>query len=348
MRYLIIFLLILFQSRSYSQSNLIETKTFKRNYTEYFMKIDNRFRWNNFSFDSSYSNYVKDLEELTDQEKVLFTDRYSTIMNDSNMVYRFKNNSEFLNIPFDNTFIRFGIDLNEQYYEELVFDRYLNDSVDANYFYNYYLFQLTSKLGEPKNWGTFSLWAGRAIYIKLHLTADNHLELEIGKYIKTNYFESLKFKYDYHCTAALFKEIDKNYSFRGIKFESQLEKLKQLAKLKPGNEETKSIFYTSEKKYKQWNQIFFERDTYFGFSSEKKLAEVNLFWRYNDEESFADFQDKIYKLLGHPSFISEDKSYWYGKKITIILDNIFSESFEGFTQLRISSNRIQRKKETFY
>ena len=328
----------------YTQSRKIDMGTFERKYSPYFINLDKNFYLGKFSFNNTYENYGDELQLIEDDSVILyFENTYQSSINDSNFVFEFRNYTNIEGISFDKCFLRFGEQADKKFYEEIVFLKKEQDTLSSNLFYKSALSILNKKFGTPNQWGKLSIWVGDNIYFKLSLFEDI-VKIEIGSFIKNNYFKSLKFKYDYYCTSQLFKDMDNDYIFRGIKFETTFEKVKTLTKLTPAlDRESKYFYYTNDPRFKKWNLIDFSEVTYFGFSNEKKLSEVVLINNFIDEESYINFKNDILEKLGSPSFQTEESYFWVGKKITIYLEKEFdpTENEKNYKSLKIVSNLVK-------
>lgn len=339
-----ILLILLFQltllNISFSQKKIT-------NYTQYFKEYSNNFKWNNFSFKSDFKNYYNELIDLSDDEKIIYQNIFLKTISDSLIVYKFDLKPIIQNIEFDDVFLNFGENSDRYYFQNLNFVKYFNsDSVDEQK--NYYLINLeflTKKFGVPVVIDNSNIWQGSSkLFFNLSY-GENAVALSISLFNKA-YLGSLKQKFDYFFTSEKFKEIDKAYSFRGIKFGSTLEFIKSITRLTKTYSDYE--FVTKESKYLNWNSIYFSLDgTHFGFTKDKKLSEVILLCDYNDEEGYNKLREKLIGILGSETIIGNFIS-WTGDNISIYMNNSFNSNDQKDRVIIIKSNLLESYVEKDY
>jgi hypothetical protein len=150
---------------------------------------------------------------------------------------------------------------------------------------------------------------------------DNYFILEIHNYA-TPYDKSLISQYDYINTTEAFKEIDNDYSFKGLKFGTPQSEVKKVVNFKKTDYDTPFKLQTDEQKYAIWKGIYFDNNTQFFFSKEKRLSRIVLFYPYKTKDEFDEFTNKIKKLLGDIHLLNKNDKYerWVGKNIVITVD----------------------------
>jgi hypothetical protein len=317
--------------KSFSQkSNVIVDTSFQSEiYTPYFEKFSNNFKWNNFSFKSELKNYINDLVEVNDD--TAYVDLYLPKNELSNRyVFKFNKSAVIQNINFKDVFLTFGsygtIDYGNNFYQSIAFVNYYKNNDEVKRYYKKYIDTLTKKFGKPGEYFTDHLegydngWFGKEFTFRLFVDTSKKSIVFTNVYITNVYDKSLKYKYDYFYTSEKFKTIDSSNTFRGIKFGTDINSIKSIARLKSLFSDYS--FNVEEDKYLVWNSILFS-STIFYFSKEKKLSSVLLLIDNSNEDSYNDLRKELIEILGFETIVG-DFIMWEGKNLKVAMDKNYN------------------------
>ncbi len=334
-------ILILLLQLILSNITFSQQKKITNNYTQYFKEYSSNFKWNNFSFKTDFKNYYDDLNSLTDDEIILYQNEFNRTISDSVIVFKFNNKPIIQNIEFDDVFLSFGENPDGSFFENLNFIKYFTSDSDdeRKKFYLSNLELLTKKFGVTNFFNKNSIWEGsQNLFFALDLSESN-VSLRIVHSPKTTNIGSLKQKFDYYFTSDKFKEIDKDNSFRGIKFGTSLETIKTITRLTKSTSNYEYI--AKESKYLNWNSITFNIDgTHFGFSKDKKLSVVMLRCDLSDEEEHYKLKEKIISILGSET-VNGEYITWSGYNITIYMNKNYLSDDKKDNVILIESNNYK-------
>jgi len=320
--------------------------------SDYFYSVDNHFKWNSFSFKSdwdSYSSQFTKNNEMNDSYN--FLQNYKIDDDYIKQLYECKYLPIFENIKFDKSYLQ--LENNKVlYYDKLVFLKSFEKITDASIFYTTTKKILTNKFGIGDSTYHYEyqneagrVWWGNNIAITLKKINGKFIYLTV-KNVKSDYHNSIQFKKDYNNLTFDFKEIDDDYSFKGIKFETQLNIIKKSYNFQKYLNRNFS-YMTFDKYFLTWKSFQFSEYVLFNFNKEMKFAEVHLFYDYNTLSDFNYFHNRLVQILGQPSKEDEDSKMWIGKNILIGTPKNYSESSRRFS-LSIISNNIEMATEKDY
>jgi hypothetical protein len=331
------FLMVLMLQLILSSITYAQQKKITNNYTQYFKEYSNNFKWNNFSFKTEFKNYFNDLNSLSDDDIILYQKLFNNTINDSAIIFKFNVPPIIQNIEFDDVFLNFGENSDGNHYQNLQFIKYFTTSSneDKKAFYSTSLDILTKKFGRTSILNLNNIWgANLDLFFDLSY-GDNYVSLTVISLQNPAYIGSVKQKFDYFFTSDKFKQIDKDNSFRGIKFGSNLESIKLITRL--NKTQSNYEFIAKDSKYLNWNSITFSLDgTLFGFSKDKKLSMVMLRCDTNDEEEFYKLKEKIIAILG-PETIKGEFIIWSGNNLTIFMSKDYNDSRDKIIVIKSNS-----------
>lgn len=321
--------------------------------SDYFYRIDNDFKWNSFSFKSDwflYSSQFTNNNESTNSYNFLLNYKRG---NDYNkQLFEFKFLPIFENIKFDKSYLELENN-NILYYDKLVLIKNFDKSNDASIFYNSTKKNLTNKYGIGDSTHHYDyqnevgrIWWGNNIVVSLKKINGKSVYLSI-KNTQFDYYNSIQFKKDYNNLSFEFQQIDNDYSFKGVKFETSLNSLKSIYSLK-NYLSSKYSFRTYDSNFLIWKSIQFSEYALLNFDKESQLAEVNLVYDYKTKSEFDYFQNRLTTILGQPSKDENDSRMWIGKSIIIGAPKVYIESGRRPFSISIMSNKIDKATEKDY
>jgi hypothetical protein len=306
-------------------------------YYSKFQNIEKSINYNTFNFGAKWADFEYQLDNITDDDSDFLLKCINNIkINDSNLVFKFKDKNKFNGFEFDDVFLNItSIPIYNSYVHKLFFIKKFTNDSSAKKFNKNLIEILSLKFGKYSISNNFIQWYGNQIYSNVTLKDENVI-LEFGTYMAP-YSKSLFKSYDYFYTSDLFKAIDNDNSFKGLLFGTHLSSIKQTVNLTKVEDYQRVINYeTNNKKYLIWNSLFFD-NVEFWFSKELKLSDVIIVYNISNDLSSNDFENKLMDILGTPSRHSNDFSnntIWYGKNLKIIL---IKHDDSKFCSLMISS-----------
>ena len=284
--------------------------------TIYLKSFLNNFKYKNFTFKSNWEAIRRGVTETFDENIIEESEDYISV---SKRFFLFNEPIPIFGIKFNYSFLILDRLYNSMSITRLKFIKNFNSNDECYAFYK--SFQKKYFIYEKHN-SDFQITAygGDNNRISIYID-DNSFILEIHNYA-TPYDKSLLSQYDYINTTEAFKEIDADYSFKGINFGTPQSEVKKVVNFKKTDYDTPFKLVTDEKKYAIWKGIVFDNSTYFLFSKEKKLSSIILYYPYNTKDEFDDFTNKIKLLLGDIHLLSKNDKYerWVGKNIIITVD----------------------------
>jgi len=269
--------------------------------------------------------------------------------------------SQYENFTFDETHL---ITTRNRFFEDfenrLGFIKHFEDTTEAENFHFELLRFYNKKYGsfEAKKDFFTQIWYGDKINLSIVRVKNDVILLikDLDKRYNISYESSFSFKFDYYYTSVLFKNIDIDNSYRGLKFGTPLNIIKGL-----GVELTKTTsnyqYIIESLKQRSWNNISFD-DVRLNLTSDFKLASIYLMSpldkydnpiTYNKITEYQKVVEKIKNLLGEPSKWIDGLYIWEGKNIKIFISDFDNNNSEDdIFQLGIQSKKYLKKVEKQY
>ncbi|MCF8342724.1 MAG: hypothetical protein K9I82_17235 [Chitinophagaceae bacterium] len=335
---------------------LISTFTFSQNVrplSNYFYSIDEDFKWNSFSFKNDWFFYSSQFAKSNENTKSYnFLLNYKIDDDYTKQLFEFKYLPIYENIKFDKSYLQLEND-KILYYDKLVFLKSFEKSNDAKLFYNTTKKFLSNKYGIGDSTHHYDYqneigrqWWGNNIVISIKIVNEKFIFLSIRN-VQYDYYNSIQFKKDYNNLSFDFKQIDNEYSFKGIKFETPLNTLKNTYDFKDYLS-SKYNFRTYESNFLNWKSIIFSEYALFSFDKNFNLAEVSLLFDYKSQIEFNFYQNKLINILGQPSIEDNESRMWIGKNIIIGAPKIYNDGRLRTFSLTIMSNKTNKASEKDY
>jgi hypothetical protein len=359
--------LAFYNYQSFSQNSTKTTPKTTPKATAAFINIENNFKWNNFSFRNPYSTYAIDIEEINpinSQCDISLVKQLWPFEDSILLDLKFRD-TKYDDYIFDEAHVISSLDIFRQYNSNSRYNTYLSfiknfdDSIDADKFESELLDYYNNKFGQfgVKKGFLSRTWYGNKIHILIkRVEAIVILSIrDIDDRYDHSYLSSFLFKYDYYHTSDLFKSIDKDNSYRGIRFGTYLNSIKSIG-IPMVKTWSKYQYKLESSKYRSWNSINFD-NVYLNLTSDLKFAGVYLmnpldkFGELVNENRIVEYQkivEKIKTLLGYPTRWVDGLYVWQGKNITICLTDFDNNNTdEDEFELIIMSNiyKIQQEKE---
>lgn len=302
--------------------------------------LDNNVTFGNFSFNKKW-NDIKSMFYFSSNDEL---EKYSFEQNNDEIYLSYNLNKEFEKLKFDDIFLKISkLNYINNGCSELICIKNFEKLDDA---VNFYL--NTSKIFfkiNPNELQTEYFNFGKNINISVRLE-NNIVYLGIQDKWKT-YNNSLSFSYDYYHLDYQFKEIDNDYSFREIKFGTNLSIIKAITKLDNYKFGNKFTFLPKDEKYLFWKGFEVPKGgSFFYFTKDYKLAEVSLAVDCFNDYGLNEIKNKLIDFFGPPSFKSDETIKWVGKNITISIPNKKGE--KDYIHILISSNYLSREYDKDY
>ena len=174
-----------------------------------------------------------------------------------------------------------------------------------------------------------TLWNKRNIYLRVYFIKERNLVVLYNQDVRpiderpfdTNHFRSL-FKdseYDERYTD-IFKEFDKKYGYKELKFGMPRSSVIKIVKLKDAD--ILKQFLVKNIEYNNWFYIPFE-GCYLSFNKKNKLYEVALIKSEYSNDEYDNFLKELVSMFGKPKEYKEknngfESSIWRGKYLNVI------------------------------
>lgn len=302
-----------YTSTNPTKINFKEKDNIPTNYLKSFLI---NFKYQNFTFNNNWETISNKVSETYD-ESILAAPKITSTK--SKRVFLFNEPIPIFGIKFDNSFLILDRWYNNSSLTLLKFRKKFQTTDECIKFFESFRkkYFIYDKINSNYN---IAEYGGVNNRISVYLD-DNDFVIDIHNYLQS-YSKSLLSQYDYFNSSDAFKEIDNDNTFKGIKFGTPQSEVKKVVNFKKTDYDTPFRLQTDEQKYAIWKGIYFDNNTQFSFSKEKRLSKIVLFYPYKTKDEFDEFTNKIKKLLGDIHLLNKNDKYerWVGKNIVITVD----------------------------
>jgi hypothetical protein len=309
------------------------------NTTKYFKKLDSNFRFNEFSFNSKWESINHSVTEINEDEDM---DEYLSNNMTNKKIFLISKYKKFDGFIYDKIYLKFSI--NRFSYTNYVFVKEFTNIDSSLKFYE----ELSKHYFKIKNFNDFSdtySEAGKKIFI-LTKIENNKVYLSISE-TKNSSPNTIKESYDYYNLSYQFKEIDNDFSYRGIKFGTSLSLIQNSTKLLPYTRKggSRYTYLPTDSKYLFWKSFELKPgDCFFYFSDKFKLSNVSLAIDCNNDLQYNEIKNKLISILGNYSYGYFNSINWVGKNIEISIPSKRDKDLD-YIHIMISSKKHYRASE---
>lgn len=309
-------------------------------FSDRFNQSQYNFKYGKFTFNSKWDD-IYNLYDLMDEEDLSQFD-YNNLSTDNDYVFHLSEVIPFENLKFDDVFLYMS-NFHTRTNSELRFYKKFENYTEADNFYSTIVKKIfKTNISYHSN---YYYGIGKKLNAGVFINTDKNGKIIVFLTISDMpklYKNSMLFSYDYYYLSQQFKEIDNDYSFRGIKFGTPLSVIKNITNLKNYRFGSKYTYIPTDEKYTFWKGLkFLESATFFNLTKDFKLAEVSMAYSCPELKDFDNLKEKLVKILGYASVEKDDNGnvFWIGKNITIILSNKLIN--EDFVYVIIKSNMLK-------